>query len=79
MYLLTQNKMKKVLLVAAITSLAMSSCKKDYTCECSGTGLPQQYSYKEYKKVKKKDAKASCDNISATYKSYGADISCAVK
>jgi hypothetical protein len=27
--------MKKVLLVAAIAAFAMSSCKKDYTCECT--------------------------------------------
>lgn len=71
--------MKNTLLVAVFASLAMTSCKKDYTCECTGAGLPQQYSSTEYKKVKKKDAKASCDNISATYKSYGADISCSVK
>ena len=71
--------MKKVFLVAAIVSLTMSACKKDYICECTGAGLPQQYSSKEYKKVKKKDAKTSCDNMSATYKNYGADINCSVK
>jgi len=27
--------MKKVLLVAAVASLSMVSCKKDYTCECT--------------------------------------------
>jgi hypothetical protein len=29
--------MKKVLLVAAIACVSLTSCKKDYTCECNVT------------------------------------------
>jgi hypothetical protein len=29
--------MKKVLFIAAIGSLSLASCKKDYTCECTGS------------------------------------------
>jgi len=29
--------MKKVLLVAAVACMAMTSCKKNYTCECTTT------------------------------------------
>ncbi len=56
--------MKKVLLVAVIAGFAMTSCKKNYTCTCnvpaSGGSAAATYTY-ELKKVKKKDAKASCN------------------
>ena len=29
--------MKKILLVAAVACMTMTSCKKDYTCECTAT------------------------------------------
>lgn len=29
--------MKKILLVAAVASLSLVSCKKEYTCECTTT------------------------------------------
>ena len=33
--------MKKILLIVAVASFVMTSCKKDYTCECtlSGNGV----------------------------------------
>jgi hypothetical protein len=54
--------MKKTLLIVALAGLAMTSCKKDYTCECldNDRNDPQDISY-TYKKVKKKDAQKSCD------------------
>jgi hypothetical protein len=35
------RKMKKILLIAAVGCFVMTSCKKDYTCECtfSGNGI----------------------------------------
>ena len=30
--------MKKILLIAAVAGFVMTSCKKDYTCECTTTG-----------------------------------------
>jgi hypothetical protein len=30
-------KMKKILLIAALSGFVMNSCKKDYTCECTAT------------------------------------------
>jgi hypothetical protein len=68
--------MKKILLLAAVSCFAMTSCKKDYTCTCNGTGLPANLAKIEYKKVKKKDAQSSCDALSTTYKAYGTDITC---
>ncbi len=29
--------MKKIMLVAAVAALSLSSCKKEYTCECTVT------------------------------------------
>jgi len=65
--------MKKVLTIAAVVALTASftSCRKDYTCDCTytydvaGTSTTTEYSY-EYNKVKKKDATASCDAVNAT-------------
>ena len=71
--------MKKILLLTAVACMAMTSCKKDYTCECTGAGLPAGYGSAKYTKVKKKDAQKSCDDINTTYQVYGADISCTLK
>ncbi|MBL7930764.1 MAG: hypothetical protein JNL60_02625 [Bacteroidia bacterium] len=68
--------MKKVLLIAAVAGLAFASCKKDYTCECTGTGYSAQA---EYKKVKKKDAQSSCDKAADAAKAFGSDITCKLK
>lgn len=58
--------MKKLLLAAVVLAgtASMTSCKKDYSCECtSGTDT-----YKlEIQDAKKKDAKAACDTWSALY------------
>jgi hypothetical protein len=68
--------MKKLLSIAAVTValVSLSSCKKDYTCTCtfsgSGAGLPNQVI--EYKDVKKKDAKESCDQAQTTWATLGA-------
>ena len=64
--------MKKVLLIAAVAGLSMVSCKKDYTCTCTVTdnGQTTTYTY-QLKDVKKKDAKASCNNAGAAWISIG--------
>ena len=63
--------MKKVALflgVAFVASLALTSCKGDYTCECTNTlaGQSQTFSI-EYKDVKKSDAQESCDALDLLY------------
>lgn len=69
--------MKKVFLIAtaAVFVLAFTSCKKDYTCDCTGTDA-WTYSY-TMTDVTKKDAEASCDAANATWSSFGA--SCSLK
>jgi hypothetical protein len=58
--------MKKVLLVAAVLGLAMVSCKKDYTCECTVTTYSNGASASQTTsgatgKMKKADATSKCD------------------
>lgn len=55
--------MKKILLIAAVVGLAMASCKKIYTCECTVTtaGVSVTASGDTKEKMTKKDAKAECD------------------
>ena len=62
--------MKKVTLLAAVAFLAttFTSCKKDYTCACTGSGATSGWNY-EWKMtdVKKKDASDACDLLNTTY------------
>lgn len=55
--------MKKVLSIAAasLVILGMSSCKKDYTCKCSGNflGTAWEETY-DLGKQKKSDAEDAC-------------------
>jgi hypothetical protein len=64
--------MKKTLIaVAAIATLAMVSCKKDWSCSCvtatsAGSGDPDVQTHKD---LKKSQAVANCHNVegSTTY------------
>jgi hypothetical protein len=54
--------MKKVLLLAIVaTCFGMTSCKKDYTCECTIGG---QTLSEKITNSKKSDAKTACDTYS---------------
>lgn len=68
--------MKKLFVLGALGVFALSSCKKDYTCECTTTGFTQAF---EYKGVKKKDANETCDAQEATYKALYPNIVCNLK
>ena len=69
--------MKKIIGVAAFAVLgmvALSSCKKDYTCECTlGTTTASTV----YKDIKKKDAESACTSLSTTWALAGG--SCSLK
>jgi len=72
--------MKKLLLsVAAFALVAttMTSCKKDYTCACSGNSFLPTADYK-YTKVKKADAEDACNSQSTAYGILGGG-SCKLK
>jgi len=70
--------MKKVLFLSLVFGgLALTSCKKDYECECKYNlgGEPITHTF-DIKDVKKKDAEAGC-----TYNVPGFDINvdCSLK
>ena len=51
--------MKKIVLLGTVAILALSSCKKIYTCECSAAGASASVEYED--KMTKKDAEEKCD------------------
>ena len=53
--------MKKVLLIAAVAAFAMTSCKKDRTCECTLTDTGYVVVTSNTQKSTKKGAKAWCE------------------
>jgi len=71
---------KSIFVFAGVAMLALASCKKDYTCECTVTanGISIPYTA-EFKDAKKKDAKEACDALQTTYSAGGATASCTLK
>lgn len=66
--------MKKVIFaIAALGLISLTSCKKDYTCECSMNGTVLSTTTLH---AKKSDAKSAC---SASSSVGGTTISCALK
>jgi hypothetical protein len=74
--------MKKVLLVAAVAAFAMTSCKKEYTCECTTTSSSGSTSSSvKLDKMKKKDAEKKCDEGDGSISFFGETITseCKIK
>lgn len=55
-------------------AFALTSCKKDYTCSCTASGVTVDYTIQD---AKKKDAQDACDASSTTYSIIGG--SCELK
>ena len=70
--------MKKVLFLSLVFGgLALTSCKKDYTCECTYDLLGVQTSTSvEFKDVKKKEAEDACNSYNLPNAS---DMKCSLK
>ena len=70
--------MKKLFIIVAVAGLAISSssCKKDYTCECTYGGFS---SSTEIKDAKSSEAEETCDNLEAVHKAFHTDASCTLK
>ncbi|MCW3123862.1 MAG: hypothetical protein JWQ38_3354 [Flavipsychrobacter sp.] len=64
--------MKKLFPIALIAFAAMTftSCKKDYTCTCSGTGVT--ITTVTIPKTTKSDAKSKCSTLQAGWVAAGA-------
>lgn len=65
----------KMFLLAAVCSVSLLSCKKDYDCDCTisidpGTGTPLSITQSTgIEKTNKKGAEGTCDNIETNLKS----------
>lgn len=71
--------MKKILTIgvfALFGVIALSSCKKDWTCTCTVNGVTGTAA--TYKDTKKSDAKASCDSVESLSKLIDASASCSI-
>ena len=70
-----------ILSLVAFAAISLSSCKKDYTCECkynSGINANDSYSY-EIKNVRKSTAKDACDHWESGIKMSDPNGSCKLK
>ena len=70
--------MKKILAILAVAAFAASftSCKKDYTCECSWNGTSIGSATIHATKGK---STSVCNELSATYALYGSGVTCKIK
>jgi hypothetical protein len=62
---------KSIFLVASVAMLALASCKKDYTCECSTTNPLGTTSSSLSINDTKKNAEEACDALNATVTNMG--------
>jgi uncharacterized lipoprotein YehR (DUF1307 family) len=69
--------MKKLSILSALALVvSLTSCKKNYTCDCSGNSSTGSITYTA--KMKKKDAQTWCTSWDNSYKSVGGG-SCSLK
>jgi hypothetical protein len=70
-------KTKLFFATAAVALISLSSCKKDYVCECevetSGISTPIDVAIND---SKKSDAEDACDSAETTYGSGASTASC---
>lgn len=73
--------MKKLVLVAAVASLSLVSCKKDYTCTCTTTTAGVSVSASTTIKDTKKKATDACEagNVSSTVAGVTSSVKCEIK
>lgn len=67
------KKIAPIALIALFGALSLTSCKKDYTCECSENGVVYLTTTIH---AKKSDAKTAC---SASSTAGGTTVSCSLK
>jgi hypothetical protein len=66
--------MNKLLIISTI-SILFIACKKQYTCNCSGTSGSDPKSF-DYKYVKQKEAKTACDKQTSLYRQVYPSTNC---
>jgi hypothetical protein len=65
------------LATVSVALISLSSCKKDYTCTCtfSGVGAGTPNVVAQINDAKKSDAKEACDELTTTYTPIGGSCS----
>jgi hypothetical protein len=73
--------MKKVLVLGGFALLAMASCKKEYTCECTSTTAGISATAATTIKDTKKKATEACEagTTSSTVLGITSSVSCEIK
>ncbi len=69
--------MLKVVAIAVVGLVALSSCKKDYTCECTTGDETAIVTTSTIENKTLKDAKTACENGSGTF--AGVTRTCKIK
>lgn len=59
-------KKKVIFAVAVLATLAMTSCKKQYTCVCTGQNEYVDYEGTTLIQAKPKDAESTCKGLEGT-------------
>lgn len=72
------KKMKKYILLSALTLLTLASCKKDYSCTCTQTwtesgDVETQIYTKSISGATKAEATAACNEATFNYTNLDAD------
>lgn len=64
--------MKKMMLAVVVFAgvAALTSCKKDYSCECNGVGVVFSYDT-TFTDVTKKDAESKCNDLDINFFGVG--------
>lgn len=70
---------KSALILGGLGIIVLSSCKKDFTCECANVPSAGETFNIPMNDMKKKDAKQACENAQTTYVIASPTASCALK
>lgn len=69
--------MKTVGLILFTGMMILSSCKKDWSCNCTnGNGAVPIESYSG---LTKKDAQSKCDNVQKDFQEFNANLTCEIE
>lgn len=68
--------MKKLVLIStAMLTIAFTSCKKDWTCECKDDSTGEILTESPISNSRQPEAKLACEGLNA----YGAGVTCKLK
>lgn len=66
---------KATLITAALLSIAFTSCKKDWTCECKDDSTGDVLTESPISNSRQPEAKLACEGLNV----YGAGVTCKLK